>query len=161
MSHSLGSVIAYDTLNYLINKDLLSDAPLDVNSRTCLLLTFGSPLDKIAYLFQIQGTRTSDTREALANAVQPLIRSYDYRNFKWINVFSKDDIIGGSLELFDDGTGHPHSVQNEEDLYSSIPLVAHTEFWRTPLVWDHLYAEVKFHLSPTIRRAEYRQREAS
>ena len=147
VSHSLGSVIVYDTLNSLINEDMLSNAPLDVASRTCLLLTFGSPLDKIAYLFQIQGTRTSDTREALANAVQPLIQSYAYRKFKWINIFSKNDIIGGSLELFDDGSGNPHRVQNEEDLDSSIPLVAHTEFWRTPLVWDHLYAEVAPHLS--------------
>jgi hypothetical protein len=142
VGHSLGSVVAYDTLNYLINKDLLSDAPLDVNNRTCLLLTFGSPLDKIAYLFQIQGTRTSDTREALASAVQPLIRSYDYRKFKWINVYSKDDIISGSLDLFDDGTGNAQRVQNEEDTYSSIPLVAHTEYWRTPLVWDHLYDQI-------------------
>jgi len=147
VSHSLGSVIAYDTLNHFINEDLLANAPLDVASRTCLLLTFGSPLDKLAYLFQIQGTRTSDTREALANAVQPLIQSYNYRNFKWINIFSKNDIIGGSLEFFDDDSGNPQRVQNEEDPYSSIPLVAHTEFWRTPLVWDHLYAEVAPRLS--------------
>ncbi len=148
VGHSLGSVIAYDTLNHLLNKDLTADTPLNIKARTCLLLTFGSPLDKIAYLFQIQGTRTSDTREALANAVQPLIQSYDYRKFKWINVFSKDDIIGGSLEFFDDGSGNPQRIQNDEDLYSSIPLVAHTEYWRTPLVWDHLYTQVAAHLSP-------------
>lgn len=143
VGHSLGSVVAYDTLNYLIDKDLLSEKPLGVNTRTCLLLTFGSPLDKIAYLFQIQGTRTSDTREALANAVQPLIRSYDYRKFKWINVYSEDDIISGSLELFDDeSSGGEYRVQNKEDRYSSIPLVAHTEYWRTEMVWDELYEQV-------------------
>ncbi|HEX7186548.1 MAG TPA: hypothetical protein VF756_32305 [Thermoanaerobaculia bacterium] len=161
VGHSLGSVVAYDTLNYLINKDLLSDAPLDVNARTCLLLTFGSPLDKIAYLFQIQGTRTSDTREALANAVQPLIRSYEYRKFRWINVYSKDDIISGSLDLFDDGTGNPQRVQNEADPYASIPLAAHTEYWRTPLVWDHLYEHVAARLVASVRPAVDRQREAS
>lgn len=144
VGHSLGSVVAYDTLNHLINQDLLSDAPLDVNTRTSLLLTFGSPLDKIAYLFQIQGTRTSDTREALANAVQPLIRSYEYRKFRWINVYSKDDIISGSLDLFDDGTGNPQSVQNEVDPYSSIPLVAHTEYWRVHQVWDRLYEHIAY-----------------
>ncbi|HEV2854532.1 MAG TPA: hypothetical protein VHC97_17185 [Thermoanaerobaculia bacterium] len=162
VGHSLGSVVAYDTLNYLINKDLLSDDPLGVNTRTCLLLTFGSPLDKIAYLFQIQGTRTSDTREALANAAQPLVRSYDYRKFKWINVFSKDDIISGSLEFFDDEkSGGDYRVKNEEDPYSSIPLVAHTEYWRTSIVWDHLYDEVVDHLAKAVRRGEDRQREAS
>jgi len=153
VGHSLGSVIAYDTLNHLINEDLTADTPLDVNARTCLLLTFGSPLDKIAYLFQIQGTRTSDTREALANAVQPLIQSYEYRRFRWINVFSKDDIIGGSLDLFDDGSGHPQRIQNDEDRYASIPLVAHTEYWRTPLVWDHLYTQIAAHLSPAVRES--------
>ena len=161
VGHSLGSVIAYDTLNHLINKDLTADTQLDVNARTCLLLTFGSPLDKIAYLFQIQGTRTSDTREALANAVQPLIQSYDYRRFRWINVFSKDDIIGGSLELFDDESGHPQRIQNDEDRYSSIPLVAHTEYWRTPLVWDHLYTQIAALLGPAGRPTVDSQRQAS
>lgn len=160
VGHSLGSVVAYDTLNHLINKDLLSDAPLGVNDRTCLLLTFGSPLDKIAYLFQIQGTRTSDTREALATASQPLIRSYDYRKFKWINIYSKDDIISGSLELFDDGTGNAQSVQNEEDRYASIPLAAHTEYWRTPRVWDHLYEQITKHLGPAIQSVDRRRQAA-
>ena len=143
VGHSLGSVIAYDTLNYLINQDLLSQDSLGAATRTGLLLTFGSPLDKIAYLFQTQGTRTSDTREALANAGQPLIQSYAYRQFKWINVYSDDDIIGGSLELYDDESGNPRSVDNRQDPYASIPLVAHTEYWQSPVAWDHLYREVR------------------
>ncbi|HYG62791.1 MAG TPA: hypothetical protein VEL74_09440 [Thermoanaerobaculia bacterium] len=164
VGHSLGSVVAYDTLNCLINEDLLSGSTSDVADRTCLFLTFGSPLDKIAYLFQIQGSRTSDTREALANAVQPLIRNYDHRTFPWINVFSKDDIICGSLELFDDGKGHPRSVHNKEDRYSSIPLVAHTEYWRTPLVWDELFrivdSEWKSGAQAASQPVEEQQREA-
>jgi hypothetical protein len=42
VGHSLGSVVAYDTLNALLNKDSLSGGRLRIALRTCLFLTFGS-----------------------------------------------------------------------------------------------------------------------
>jgi hypothetical protein len=57
VGHSLGSVIAYDALN-----SLLAEAELkgqvqvkDYVDRTKLLLTFGSPLDKTAFVFATRG----------------------------------------------------------------------------------------------------------
>ena len=47
--HSLGSVIAYDTLNRLMLEDWLSGSALQVSQRTKSLITFGSPLNKTAF----------------------------------------------------------------------------------------------------------------
>src|SRR6202162_51799 len=88
VGHSLGSVIAYDTLNKMLTDDSLSQNELQVADRTCLLATFGSPRDKIAFFFTIQGKDTFHIREQLADLVQPLIQSYpEFRKFPWINVY--------------------------------------------------------------------------
>src|SRR5712691_10197022 len=63
VGHSLGSVIAYDTLNALLNAEKLSLTELKIASRTCLLETFGSPLDKIAFFFSLQGNEAFHIRE--------------------------------------------------------------------------------------------------
>lgn len=141
IGHSLGSVIVYDALNQLINEDISSAKPLDVVGRTSLLLTFGSPLDKTAFIFGMQSKDTSEAREALAASVQPLIRDYKYRPKQWINIYSPWDIISGSLGLYDspDGSG-PQRVQNLSDPDATTLLAAHTEYWRNPLLFQTIYA---------------------
>lgn len=143
VGHSLGSVVAYDLLNEMLVRDLAAREPRRVAERTPLLLTFGSPLDKIAFLFKGQGSRTGTTRENLAAARQPLILDYAYRKrLSWINVYSKKDIISGSLEFFDDpeDAAHEHlRVQNLPDPQCKIPLKAHTEYWDNQLVFEKLY----------------------
>lgn len=144
VGHSLGSVIAYDTLNYLLTDDTLSGKPLDVARRTCLLETFGSPLDKIAFFFTIQGKDTFHIREQLAALVQPLIQNYrDYRTCEWVNVYSPNDIISGHLKFYDlpDVQEPPH-VKNLVDEQAVVPLVAHVDYWKNPLVWQELYRVV-------------------
>jgi pimeloyl-ACP methyl ester carboxylesterase len=126
VGHSLGSVIAYDTLNRLINDDALAGNPksmkpkepspaareegavkpaphrsLHVLDRTPLLLTSGSPLDKTAFAFALQRRKTNEAREALAATVQPMIQSYSTRPTEWINVHSPWDIISGRLDFYD------------------------------------------------------------
>lgn len=113
VGHSLGSVIVYDTLNQLIVQDEMAkreiadgnpdaqERHLHVLDRTKLLLTFGSPLDKTAFLFALQGSQTSETREALATEIQPLILNPGFRTFPWINLYSPEDIISGSLDFYD------------------------------------------------------------
>jgi hypothetical protein len=79
VGHSLGSVLAYDTLNALINLDNVSatGARQNVVGRTRALITFGSPLDKTAFIFRTQSNHPRDEmREELAASVQPLILSY-------------------------------------------------------------------------------------
>jgi len=154
LGHSLGSVIAYDALNRLIHEDRAADATeaLHVVARTPLFLTFGSPLDKTAFIFGAQGHGTTEAREALAASVQPLIQHYDYRPDKWINIYSPWDIISGYLDLYDlplqkDSTtavqeADPNAkkrVCNRSDPEATTLLMAHTEYWNNHLLVETLY----------------------
>ncbi|MBI1845608.1 MAG: hypothetical protein HYR86_01385 [Candidatus Rokubacteria bacterium] len=141
VGHSLGSVIAYDTLNRLLDDDATAPATaLDVLGRTRLLLTFGSPLDKTAFIFSTQHTRLgTDAREALAGAVQPLIAAEATRALPWVNVFSPWDLISGELGFYDRPQARPGRVLNERDPDALTFLAAHAEYWRNRLVWERLY----------------------
>jgi hypothetical protein len=139
VGHSLGSVVAYDTLNDAINRDAYeggwsatsTKGAFAVTARTTLLLTFGSPLDKTAFIFRTQKMDTEfDVREALASAVQPLIVNYANRPFKWINLWSRSDWVSGALGYYDEPQPRPGTgVVNIENLGSKIPSTAHTEYW--------------------------------
>jgi hypothetical protein len=153
VGHSLGSVIAYDSLNALLNAEKLSTTKLEIADRTCLLETFGSPLDKIAFFFSFQGKGTFHIREQLATAVQPLISNYEeFRKFPWINIYSPNDIISGKVELYDlPLEGQPesiqrlirqHCVQRFRDPDTIVPLVAHVDYWKNEEVWKRLLAAV-------------------
>ncbi len=143
MGHSLGSVISYDVLNSLLNEDELNGGTLQVLDRTKLLLTFGSPLDKTAFLFASQWASTTETREALAASLQPLILKYSpFRDIPWVNVHSRRDIICGDLEFYDDkNDSHyaTHKIKSVPDPDALIPLVAHNEYWHNPTLFDELY----------------------
>lgn len=145
VGHSLGSVVTYDTLNALINRDLLDGARDQVAQRTALLLTFGSPLDKTAFVFATQSSDTTEAREALAAVVQPLIQSYDYRSFPWVNVYSPQDIVSGPLDYYDDPR-HPDyaakRVLNLVDEKADVPLLAHVQYWDNDLVFERLHQAV-------------------
>jgi hypothetical protein len=143
VGHSLGSVLAYDTLNDAINRDTHengwatgsgSDA-YRVLDRTKLLLTFGSPLDKTAFVFRTQKTeREIDVREALAGAQQPLILSYSMRRARWINLWSPSDWISGSIGYYDSPQPLPgQAVCNIENPGSKRPDRAHTQYWSGPV----------------------------
>jgi len=147
VGHSLGSVITYDTLNALINHDQLNGNTLNVIKHTKLLLTFGSPLDKTAFVFASQKSETTDTREALAATLQPMIQTYDpYRDINWINVYSPRDIISGKLEFYDDKKAKDYEdkrrVNNVIDEDAMIPLAAHIEYWNNTTLFDQLYANL-------------------
>jgi hypothetical protein len=143
VGHSLGSVVAYDTLNAMINEDILKPGTYNVRDATRALITCGSPLDKTAFIFRTQiAQENSEIREALASAMQPLIVNYDFRKmpnrgadktskFEWVNVYSRRDLISGSLEYYDwqpSATDSP--VRNVKDAEASLsPAAAHTQYW--------------------------------
>jgi len=142
IGHSLGSVIAYDGLNRLILEDgaAAPDQILNVVNRTPLFLTFGSPLNKTAFIFGAQGHGTTEARESLAASVQPLIQDYKYRPDQWINIYSPWDIISGYLDLYDlpDSTSSKR-VNNLADPEATTLLMAHTEYWNNSLLVKTLY----------------------
>lgn len=144
MGHSLGSNVAYDSLNAAINQDLSLKGALRVAERTPVFLTFGSPLDKIAYLFRTQAAADNNIREALAAEVQPMIVRYDaaHRPARWINVWSPDDWISGAIEFYDDPdpvAGGTMRVRNWQDPEACTPGACHTDYWTNGLVRRILY----------------------
>lgn len=153
VGHSLGSVVAYSTLNDLLTDD--QDAPAvekrHVKQRTKLFLTFGSPLDKTAFVFATQRRKTTWAREALAARVQPLIYDFTFREFDWVNISSPRDIISGRLDGYDwkpgkDRWGRPlppppktyRPIENLQDPNARTPILAHNEYWHNPLLWWEL-----------------------
>jgi hypothetical protein len=142
LGHSLGSIIAYDTLNGMINNDLLHGEKRRVVERTNLFLTFGSPMDKIAFIFRTQA-QNAIVREVLAAAKQPMIDSYDHRPQLWINLWSPKDWISGSIDYFDDPLELDNiqkRVKNYIDLQADKPILAHTQYWGNDAVGEVLYA---------------------
>jgi len=146
VGHSLGSVIAYDTLNAMINYDEIErNGALDVSHRTTRLITFGSPLDKTAYLFRTQVNSGRDLREALAAIQQPLILSDRYRTppFQWINIYSHMDIVSGRLKYYDNPERpKDEHVDNMIDPKAWVPIFAHTQYWENPLLHEVLYNSI-------------------
>jgi hypothetical protein len=159
VGHSLGSVIAYDTLNRLMLDDWLCKGALKVAERTATMVTFGSPLNKTAFLFTIQGKDSLRIRERLACTVQPLIMSYPKFRWKlqWINIYSRNDIVSGCLKFYDlpgyqdkpaagDPTPDPTikrvKVKNIKDRDAAVPLVAHVAYWKNKTVWSSLLSQI-------------------
>lgn len=145
VGHSLGSLIAYDALDRLINEDALEGDKQQIVSRTALFLTLGSPLDKTAFLFARQGKRTSEAREALAGTVQPMIQSYARRPRRWINVWSPHDPVSGELDFYDDekqGSAESKWVENRRDPEATVPLLAHVQYWDDGEVYRILHASI-------------------
>jgi hypothetical protein len=130
LGHSLGSVIAYDTFNAVAN----AGAHASALSRTDLI-TFGSPLDKTAFVFRSQKVDHADFREALATQIQAALARRDNRPASWVNISSKDDWISGELNFYG-------RVDNEVDAEACIPILAHVQYWRNNLVFDRTFEKV-------------------
>ncbi|MBZ5664947.1 MAG: lipase family protein [Acidobacteriia bacterium] len=149
VGHSLGSVISYDMLNACINWDQIEcNFERKVVPRTTRLITFGSPLDKTAFLFRTQVSSARNLREALAARKQPLILDYQkFRpldTFRWINIHAPADIISGHLDYYDasDITNLEdvmNPVRNFVDPDATTPLLAHVQYWENAELHKWLY----------------------
>jgi len=154
IGHSLGSVIAYDALNAAISWDAVEKGGrMEVVRRTRRLITFGSPLDKTAFLFRTQVSGPRFMREALAAQKQPLI--LDYRrwrpkdSFRWVNIYSRADVISGNLSYYDlplDPSNSPppgyNPVINKPDYQAWIPFAAHIQYWNNSTLREELFAAI-------------------
>jgi uncharacterized membrane protein len=148
VGHSLGSVISYDMLNACINWDQIEcNFEREVVPRTTRLITFGSPLDKTAFLFRTQVSSARNIREALAARKQPLILDYEkFRpidRFRWINIHAPADIISGHLDYYDasdkKGLKDINLVDNVIDPDATTPLLAHVQYWENAKLHEALY----------------------
>lgn len=142
--HSLGSVIAYDTINHVI-RDVIAE-PADGKltlpqlERLRGLLTFGSPLDKVNYFFRVvvdrdeairaqvtsllHGFRKKASRRSYGNLTFRTAKFSGLPHFRWLNVYSHADFVSGRLDFYE--------VDRQEHLNYVNPLTAHLSYWQDP-----------------------------
>jgi hypothetical protein len=150
--HSLGSVIAYDSLSELIVRDFAKDPsiagiPLE---KVKGLLTFGCPLNKVFYFFRTRtNLRTNVLSQILytlhsfrltaplppeANPVIAVPHPFPEKipfspEFRWYNAYSPFDIISGRMQFYKADT----DVAVERGV---TPWTAHLSYWEN----DDLYS---------------------
>lgn len=143
VGHSLGSVIAYDTLNQVRNRarsKALDAADLE---RLRGLVTFGSPLNKIIYFFRDQSDQRQVLRaqtietlfgfrllRQLLQVAQPQFQPNPgwsdadralAQGFRWINAYSLQDPISGKLSFYE--------VEEQCGFNNYWVLYAHMQYW--------------------------------
>ena len=149
--HSLGSVVAYDLVNELLNKaagtpDQLVgkkvDCEIDIEQLEKLrgLITFGSPLDKVYYFFRDYTNPDQLIRAQILSYLhsfrkQSSGRKYDPYTFqhysadtltelRWLNAWAKFDPVSGPL--------HFYRVDETRDFNYKTPVLAHLSYWGDP-----------------------------
>jgi len=154
--HSLGSVIAYDLLNDLMNRRLgtpdqvvgvvppdaqISQGDLD---KIKGLVTFGSPLDKVYYFFREYVPAEQTVRAQISSFLhsfrkRPSQSDYGVNKFQpytassldhvlWLNAWSKEDPVSGMLHFY-------RNVQRQQFDYT-IPTYAHLSYWEDWRFYD-------------------------
>jgi hypothetical protein len=140
--HSLGSVIAYDTIDKYLKDTNAGVAPAGSGigvERLRGLLTFGSPLDAVYYFFRTQVGPQEPVRAQILSALHGFRRQTsgrDYGPFKlapykvlgldqcrWLNVYSPMDLISRRLVFYkvDDQVGRRYPLS---------PIRAHLAYWQ-------------------------------
>ncbi len=152
LGHSLGSVIAYDTLNRLnlkLNREEGS-ALATVKTKLMGLVTFGSPLDKIAFFFRERANQNQYVRrqilqhlnsfrlKLLDRTANPYTLSNPIRSqldqVTWVNYYDNNDPISGRLDLYQ------IDPQNNVEMKSGKPWgQAHNAYWDTPDFYADIY----------------------
>ena len=147
--HSLGSVIAFDTLNRLnIQANLSTNGSVSLEKLQGLI-TFGSPLDKVAFFFRERAGKEQCLRRQMIDHLHsfkakplsfqeneyllsnPVNKKLD--RLPWVNYYNDKDPISGRLEFYE--------IPEENNIPLDLPQgwgVAHNGYW------EHgpLYAEI-------------------
>ena len=148
--HSLGSVISYDAINKINNEMLFNDKLRECSGKLKGFITFGSPLDKIAFFFREHTLDEEYIRRQLLanyhnfknkdlNLKSDTIRiSTPYKAYlnhvKWLNFWNINDPVSGKLDFYD--------VDENID----IPLnnkwgVCHLEYWEHEEMYNRIIKE--------------------
>jgi hypothetical protein len=159
-AHSLGTVIAYDTINDHFNRARIG-APaagpeqpplaMDVCSHLRGLLTFGSPLNKVYYFFRDRSAPEALLRSQIVDCLhgfrllvpdaelpgapldpvpEPQTLAALEQHFQWINVWAPMDPFCGKLFFYD----LPEAMQLRRWYW--VPILAHLTYWRDPQMYN-------------------------
>jgi hypothetical protein len=149
VGHSLGSVIAYDLLNRLVLEFNAGGGIPWAHSRKLVgLVTFGSPLDKVAFFFREHTSEDEYVRRQLlahshcfktwtfvssanpveiANPVQKRLH-----HVRWLNFYHLQDPVSGHLDAYD----------VDRNIQCTLPARraadAHSAYW----IDEQMYAEI-------------------
>lgn len=148
--HSLGSVIAYDTINRLIcearaeTHTRKTTTLRDALDRLHGLLTFGSPLDKIYYFFRQEVGPAEAIRAQILSSLHGFrkmssgreygtlkLEPYDVpllENLLWYNVYSRSDPVSGYLDFY--------RVDKQVVCRYWNPFSAHLAYWNDEGFYD-------------------------
>ena len=173
--HSLGSVIAYDTINELLvqfngaagppNDQPSQKLTLEQLQKLRGLLTFGSPLDKIYYFFrehvkedqairaQILSMLYSFRKKPSGRDYGPFKFNYTFaqlKNLLWVNAWSLMDPVSGKLTFYD--------TDDQRAFWYWIPGLAHLSYWEDQKFY--CYVVEKLLCSPEYFRSLFRAEDA-
>ncbi len=152
--HSLGSVIAYDTINDLLSeRNATPLAPPDTPDpylalpqlqKLTGLVTFGCPLDKIYYFFREHVKRDQAIRAQILSMLhsfrkKPSGRDYGEFTFNyrfgqlddliWLNAWAKMDFVSADLQFY--------FVDNQREFPYAVPALAHLSYWGDPNFYEY------------------------
>jgi hypothetical protein len=118
VGHSLGSLIAYDAINRIIRDvNAAGGLRLEQAQKLAGLVTFGSPLDKVAFFFrehipdeaymrrqiltQLHGFKSHPWPgdQKVVNLNSPMQRRME--NMRWLNFYHLQDPVSGHLDAYD------------------------------------------------------------
>lgn len=139
--HSLGSVIGYDVLDRL-NRMMNVDRNLQKYSEKIKgLITFGSPLDKVAFLFQERiNKKKQNIRYSIVTQLHNFKRKHVddqslengilqfFENTKWINFWTETDPISGNLNAYSDVENIHLDLSNNR---KKIDIKCHSLYWES------------------------------
>jgi len=146
--HSLGSVIAYDALNRIILQINAGKIEESKAKKITGLVTFGSPLDKIAFFFReyvssektiqrkiLADMHTFRTCSLLKGAkdIEDPDPFFVFPEVRWLNFYHTQDLISGKLDLYELENQRLRGAGSKDgniliDLEVS-KLAAHNSYW--------------------------------
>ena len=156
--HSLGSVIAYDTINDLLaERSADPAAPPDQPTPYLALpqlqklkglVTFGSPLDKIYYFFREEVKRDQAIRAQILSMLHSFRRNLsgrDYGDFSfnyylrqlddqrdpivWLNAWALVDPVSSELRFY--------FPDDQRKFPYAVPVLAHLRYWSDPNFFEY------------------------
>jgi hypothetical protein len=159
--HSLGSVIAYDTINELLAERNAEPRPkpdqpdpyLDPAQLQKLkgLLTFGSPLDKIYYFFREHVKRDQAVRAQILSMLYSFRKKRAGRTYgefqfnysfdqldelEWLNAWACLDPVSGRLNFY--------HVNDQRQFCYAVPVLAHLSYWSDPDFYEYFASRLLY-----------------
>ena len=143
-------MVGYDALNRINNRINAGIADPAIAKKLDGFVTFGSPLDKIAYFFRQRGgdeqpvfqqmvdqnaSFRSNPVDPAVTQLEPRLESHicDYvgKNMVWVNYWDSKDPISGNLDFY--------TVNQNKRLYMNKAWgKTHVEYWGFPEMYEHM-----------------------